>query len=1320
MRNLLLYLCLTLSVVLHAQSMSTPYYFRNFDKDKGLSDNSVNTILQDHYGMMWFGTKDGLNLYNGISCRTFRKENSALGNNFITSLYEDADGFIWIGTDGGVYIYSPELEQFTFLDDKVVETGETIVHNIPVITDDKNGNIWISSHEQGVFRYNKKNKELHKQNIQCEGRTLTANVSQLWFETHSAGTRMWVALYEDDLYYTDNTEKGEFKPYQTKDGQHPFEGKEINCRLEGTHNRCLIGTNHGLIEINHTSETSTQLLNEYVRACCIGEDGQLWVGTEKGIFIINTTTHAIQHISATHFEDRFSLSDNAVYAIYRDRENGMWLGSYFGGINYYSNQNSVFRKIYPNESTPAFGKRIRELHTTPDGMLWIGTEDRGLFEYNPNTHTLQPIAHPDLYHNIHGLCLIDNEMWVGSFSGGLSRINIHTKQLRHYPQGNGPGHLPTRHVFTICHTMAGDTFLGTIGGVYQYNPANDSFELLDDMRGEFVYYLMEDHNANLWIATYSNGVYFYDIQAHKLQHIVNEEGNTNSLPYDKVVSIMEDSHNRIWIATQGGGCCCYDPHSKQFKRYGTNEGFPSNVVLRVVEDKQGLLWFTTNNGLVSLNTDNNEMHIYSTANGLLSNQFNYQSGTVGADGEIYLGTIEGLVSFNPRNFKKGNLVPQLVVSDLYIFNDRAAIGDNGAPLERSILYSNDVDLNVNQNNISLRAAVLSFQSPEMNEIQYRLDDYDRDWQTLSGTDLIRYANLPYGTYHLHIKGKSHNGMETEERIINLYIHPPFYLTIWAYIIYALLIIAIVYIIYKNMHSRTLRKHEHAMEKLRQEKEHELYDAKIEFFTNVAHEIRTPLTLIKSPLENVLASPDVTPGMRDDLEVMTLNTDRLLGLVNQLLDFRKTESKGFQMHFHKCDLADLLRRTHTRFLPFARQRKLSFTLDCPDSLIASVDTEGFTKIVSNLFTNAIKYSSTFVRVELSATESNVTLKVWNDGNVVPQNQREAIFKSFSRYNDNGAQTAIGSGIGLTLARSLAELHEGSLVMDDDPTCNRFILNLPTEHEETESQAPITEQEVTTTHDELQKPGEQSPYTLLVVEDNQEMQEFIRRQLISRYRVLTANDGAQALEVLNKEVIHLIVSDVMMPVMDGMELCNHVKNDLNYSHIPIILLTAKVGVQSTIEALQQGADAYIEKPFSTEHLKASIDNLLHSREKLKATYRNSPIAQTNIVAISKADEEFLRHLHQVILDNMKDSDFSIDQLASELAMSRSSLNRKIKALLDVSPNDYVRLERLKYAAELLQSGEYKINEVCYMAGFNTPSYFAKCFQKQFGVLPNEFVK
>lgn len=1365
-----------------AGPQSGNYYFRTLDSNSGLSNNSVNAIIQDRRGMMVFATKDGLNFYNGLSCRTFRKDNSTLGNDFILSLYEAEDGHIWVGTDGGAFIYDPETDHFSPFDVKSqpvksgnavgAASGEVIRHAVAHISPDARGRILLSSQEQGLFAYNLKNQTLVRCNLHTAARPgeparrLNANVSLIWIEDG----RQWIGLYEDNLYVCDDLDSGLCTPFTTTDGQEPFRGTEINCQLDCGPGRRYVGTNRGFFEINTSRHTASRILDAYVRSCTIDANGQLWVGTEKGIFILNPVTGTVLPISASPTADEYSLADNAVYALCRDREGGIWAGTYFGGVGYYNAQNSLFHKLYPSAANPTFGRRVREIIPAGDGALWIGTEDRGLFHYTPSTGALRPFTHPALYPNIHGLCLVGSDLWVGTFSGGLNRIDTRTGQLRHYGLGSGPGQFPAHSVFSICHTTSGALYCGTIGGLFRYDAASDTFSDIPAMCGQFVYQVLEDHLGNLWCATYSSGVFRYDRATGRLTHFTPQREDTGkektlreggvvsrSLTYHKVIGLYEDSRHRIWMATQGGGACAYDPKTRLFTCYTTSEGLPSNVVLAIVEDGQGAMWLTTGQGLVRLDVRTGEMrHFRKAGGGLLSDQFNYRSGLCTADGTLFLGTTSGLLSFHPQEFRSGNEVPTLLVSDFFIGDSRADIGPDG-PLQRSIQTLDRITLRVNQNTFSVRAAVMSYQSPAMNEVRYRLEGLDDTWHVLAGTDLIRYADLRYGKYRLHIVGRSSDGLETAERIISIRIRPPFYLSIWAYLLYALLTAGFGYYTYRTMHGRTLRRHARAMERLRQEKERELYDAKIEFFTNVAHEIRTPLTLIKNPLESVLSQSAKLPAAcLEDLETMTLNTDRLLGLVNELLDFRKTETKGFQMHFAACDLAALLRRTHTRFLPLARHSGLDFTLDAPEVLTAHVDQEGFTKIVSNLFTNAIKYGEHTIHVVLSAEDGDIVLRVTNDGPVVPPGKREEIFASFTRYYNDGSDHVpgsrpIGTGIGLTLARSLATLHGGSLGMDDDLTVNCFVLRIPrtatkTSPNPSEGASPDPSEgresvgaesvlhaesfdDVDAAVGTTGTPSAQtdSPpsvgsgevvHTILVVEDNLEMQAFIRRQLSPHYRVLTADDGAQALEVLNESTVHVIVSDVMMPVMDGMALLARVKQDLAYSHIPFILLTARVGVQATVEGLEQGADAYIEKPFSTEHLLASIANLLRSRALLRAAYRNNPVAQSESLAISKPDEEFLNRLREVTLQGMKNADFSVDQMAADLAMSRSSLGRKIRALLDVSPADYVRLERLKYAAELLQSGRYKINEVCYMAGFNTPSYFAKCFQKQFGMLPGEF--
>ena len=520
-----------------------------------------------------------------------------------------------------------------------------------------------------------------------------------------------------------------------------------------------------------------------------------------------------------------------------------------------------------------------------------------------------------------------------------------------------------------------------------------------------------------------------------------------------------------------------------------------------------------------------------------------------------------------------------------------------------------------------------------------------------------------------------------------------------------------------------------MEKFEQEKEREIYHAKIDYLTNVAHEIRTPLTLIKGPLENIILKKKVDAETREDLNIMKQNTERLLNLTNQLLDFRKTESQGFRLNFAKCNITEVLKETHLRFTSLAKQKGLEFTLQLPETdFYAHVNQEAFTKIISNLLNNAVKYSEHYIHVSLEVTEgdeSNVfRIRTVNDGVIIPREMREEIFQPFVRFNEReDGKVTTGTGIGLALSRSLAELHQGTLAMGEEENSNTFCLTLPIVQDMTITLTPETKAEpepVSEVPVEVEQ-GEKKDNrpTVLVVEDNPDMRAFVVRQLSKEYAVLSAVNGAEALKMLDGNYVNLVVSDVVMPVMDGFELCKTIKSDLNYSHIPVILLTAKTNIQSKIEGMELGADAYIEKPFSVEYLQACASNLIQNREKLRRTFAQSPFVAANTMALTKADEDFIKRLNEVILANLNNPEFSMDDIADSLNMSRSNFYRKIKGVLDLSPNEYLRLERLKKAAQLLKEGEGRVTEICYMVGFNSPSYFAKCFQKQFGVLPKDFV-
>lgn len=1319
--------CFFITIFCQAQSVEEHYYFKNLSIRNGLSQNTVNAILQDRKGFMWLGTKDGLNRYDGLSFRKFKHDAAnprSIGNSFITSLYEDFNGNIWVGTDAGVYIYYPEKEAFEEFDCQSLEKTR-IERSVSMIAGDKQGRVWIAVEAQGMFCYDARQKLLRNYPLS----EISSNIKCFTFD--SGGT-LWLGFYGDGLYYSkDNL--ATVHPYGSpEDGKREFEGGVITKIVQGNYNCLYIGSvKEGVSELNLTSGQVRNLLaidesgeSIFCRDLLPYSDNELWIGTESGIYIYNLRTAQFIHLRASLY-DSYSLSDNAIYALYKDREEGLWIGSYFGGVDYYPRQYTYFAKYYPkNIANSLHGKRVREFCRADDGTLWIGTEDGGLNHFNPKTkefHFFEPSAG---FTNIHGLCMDGSHLWVGTFSKGLRVIDTRTGVvLRTYTEGHTPHSLNDNSIFSICRTSAGEIYLGTLFGLLRYNRTQDNFDRIPELNGKFVYDIKEDSYGNLWLATYANGAYCYDVSVRRWKNYVFDAEDEKSLPYDKVLSVFEDSYRQIWLTTQGGGFCLFHPDTETFTRYGLKDGLPNDVVYQIVEDDDRFLWLTTNNGLVRFDPKTMEMKVFSTANGLPTNQFNYRSGFKDEAGNIYLGSINGFVAFDPRTFAENRQVPAVAITDFLLFNKEVPVGETDSPLKSSITFSDKVVLTADQNSFSFRIAALSYQAPRMNKLMYKLEGFDEGWLTIGESPLVTYSNLGYGDYVFKVKASNSDGVWNEqETSLHLSILPPFYLSGWAYCFYVLFFMGCLVCVIFYFKRRNYRKQHRQMEMLEQEKEREVYHAKIDFFTNVAHEIRTPLTLIKGPLENIILKKEVDSETKEDLYIMKQNTERLLNLTNQLLDFRKTETRGFRLNFTECDVVAVLRETYLRFTSLAKQKGLDFILELPqECFMADVNQEALTKIISNLLNNGVKYASTYLRISLETDEKVFHIRTFNDGEMIPDTMKEEIFKPFVRL-DKEDEVTTGTGIRLALSRSLAELHQGSLMMEKGEEVNCFCLTLPVNQDSTitlsaENVSQVEENSCGWEQEETDT-KEKKPM-ILVVEDNPDMLAFIRKQLTTEYSVLTAMNGIEALAVLDNHYVNLVVSDVMMPQMDGFELCKTIKSDLSYSHIPVVLLTAKTNIQSKIEGLELGADAYIEKPFSVEYLLANISSLIHNREKLRQTFAKSPFVAANTMALTKADEEFIWKLNDIIQANLHNPEFSMEDMADALKMSRSSFYRKIKGVLDLSPNEYLRLERLKQAAQLLKEGKSRVNEICYTVGFNSPSYFSKCFLKQFGVLPKDFI-
>ena len=1273
--------------------------------------------LQDKKGFLWFGTKDGLNRFDGNDFKIFRNDPDrpgTIGDNFVHCLFEDKSQHLWVGTRRGAFRYNPLNETFSL----VPYTKNKEIRDLKV---DAEGNIWYIAGTT-LFRYNEKSKKLstfdQREHALVTSILLTIK-GELWLST------------TDGFIQKLNKDGRKFENYNVFNHSEPAISNWIEKIYDTGKGVILIGTsNQGVKAFNTSTLAYKDVLTRnpdqtwiYARDFVEKNKDEYWIGTESGLFIYHVKTGHVINLRK-QINDPYALSDNSVYTLTRDKEGGVWAGTYFGGLNYYPNQLTTFNKFFPQgKSNSLSGYAVREICSDKNGDLWIGTEDGGLNLLNPASGifknfrpsgTKSSIAHS----NIHGLLAVDNELWVGTFEQGLDVFDIRTHQvLRRYRAGFAPNQLKSNFIESLLKTRAGDILIGTSVGLYRYNKSSDDFTLLNEVPGNYHYStLYEDRNGTIWAGTLRDGLYFYNPVTHTSGGYKHDEKDKKSLASNDVNSVFQDSRSNMWIATENG-LCRFNVKEQDFERFLTKDGFPSSVFYSILEDQYRHLWISTSRGLVCFDPIKKTIRTYTRANGLLNNQFNYKSAYQDKNGQLYFGSVQGMISFQPGLFRQNNFVPPVYITGFQIYNQEIKIGEEGSPLKQSINYTRELTIAHNQSTFSIDFAALGYTAPQMTEYRYMMDGLDKHWTLLKKNRKVYFTNLLPGNYLFRVQAANNSGKwNNQETTLRIIVSPPFWKTNLAYALYLIIFIIANYYFIRYYHRWVEEKNTRRAERWEAKKEKELYQAKIEFFTNVTHEIRTPLTLISGPLDEVIRKSDQREGIADNLATMKKNTERLIALTDQLLDFRKAEVKGFSLNFVNVNISKLLRDNYERFSSAALARGLSFNLQIPDSpYYAYADVEGLNKILSNLIDNGLKYAGKYLIISLSETVSTFTIKVKSDGVLIPVVLQQKIFEPFFRMKE--AKEERGTGIGLPLARSLAELHEGTLTLENEEgRWNVFVLTLPLHHEREFNINKQADEVKIEPEVFLQMDGDLP--TILLVEDNVEIRKFISEQLKSYFIVIVASNGEEALQILDKKSVHLIVSDIMMPVMDGFALCKTVKDNLEYTHIPIILLTASNTMQSKIEGREVGADAYIEKPFSPAHLLKQINNLLASRDKIRNFFAHSPLVHIKSMAYNKADEAFLEKVADYINKHI-DNKLNVDQLADLMNMSRPTFYRKIKTISNLSPLDLIRITRLKKAAELLNEGVYNIQQVASMTGFGSQAYFGKSFIKQFGISPLDYI-
>lgn len=1050
------YLTIFLFLTVTGCAVAQPFYFKSFQVENGLSNNSVICSLQDKRGFLWLGTKDGLNRFNGYQFKIFRNnpnDKHSLGGNFIHSLHEDMTGQIWVGTDRGLYMYDPVKETFNSF--KVAPQEE-----IREIKSDQAGNIWFIA-GLTLYRYNrlKKHCSVYPPSDYFHATSVCA-----------VGKKVWIAstlgdIIDFDLIDNPHAKKSVFNRSK------PVSSRFIE-RIFNAGNGCLfISTLKQGVKLFNTATSSYHDLpvaNEdqspvFARDIIRMEGDEFWIGTESGVFIYQLNTNRYVHLRK-QYNNPFSLSDNAVYTLCRDKEGGMWVGTYFGGVNRYANQNATFEKYFPKVGENAIsGNAVREMQQDRNGNIWIGTEDGGLNKLNPKGEftSYKASGKPGSVstNNIHGLLVTGDTIWVGTFENGLDLFSISKgRVVKHFDMGDGSSGLKSNFIYQIFRAANGGIWLATGRGVYTYDFLKRRFERFSGFPDLFYTEIYEDKAHNIWAGTYSNGIYVYNITTKTSGRVWDKRKNKHVLSDERINAVYEDESSRIWIGTERG-LYKLEKNRQELQKYSVQTGFPSDVIYAVLPDKYHRLWITTSKGLVCLNPYSGNLNVFTTANGLLSDQFNYRSFCKDSSGRLYFGSVKGLIRFYPfMNIEK--YTSANYITGIQIDNKEITLNTPGSPLKKSILLTDTIKLDYSQSSFSIDFASLSYTSPQTTRYRYRLEGLDNRWTLLKNNRRVYFTRVAPGSYKFSFKSANFTGAwSPESRSLTIIVSPPFWANKWAYLLYFSVGTILIYLGFRRYKQKVDNLHKRKIEILRSQQEKEVYESKISFFTNVAHEIRTPLSLIIAPMERVIKESKNVPSIQFNLTIMEKNANRLLELTTQLLDFRKTEVNGYDLNFVRTDINELLESIFIRFRDMAEQRSIDYRSFLPvNSLEAYVDRETFAKIVSNLIDNAIKYAKGIVSVHLIFPDDDTDIfkiLVKNDGRLIPQDKSEEIFEAF--YRLHSVQKSVGTGLGLPLSRSLAVLHRGKLsLLPSKDQMNIFELLLPV-HQEIEFNVKITNHE-----------------------------------------------------------------------------------------------------------------------------------------------------------------------------------------------------------------------------------------------------------------------
>ena len=1339
---------------------------------EGISKRAVSSISQDHYGFMWFGTDGaGLYKYDGINYTNYEydlKNKNAINSNLIYATFIDIYNRLWIGTDEGLCLYNRNLDKFENIDLKNPFTkGYKNVITVKSIIQDNTGNLLIGTYAHGLFKLNL--KTLKVVTVQLNS-ALNSNSKINCFVKSKKG----ILYLGTDLGVLEYDSKNNIVKQATWNKKNISVTDPIEALYIDANENLWIGTiSNGLLKISGNQKTAKidrfRISKNKILSVTGVNSNTVMCGTENdGLFLINENGNVI-HRYLNSKSDSHSLKSNSIWSLYLDKDKRIWLGYYNKGVGIFDKRHAKFNTIesLPTNTNSLQTSSVTGIEKDNSGKLWISMEGGGVDVLDPAAKVFKHINNQDS-RNYSGLTsnniltvFIDSKqnIWLGSWNDGIYFLKKGSKTFVNFTSKNTTG-LTSDQIFSFSEDSKGVIWIGSyMKGLHYYDPLKDEFHHCDskpfvtnNLNTANIRKVLIDSRNVIWVATI-DGLYQVHRNSNEAFSVVSmKDIMSKSIKSNKstntILSLYESKNKILWIGTASSGLFSYDGKNKKLAWYTDFPGFKEKLVVAITESRDGAIWISGKTGITKLDLKNKKALNFSTSDGLLSNDFNNNAVLNDKNGDLYFGSYEGVNYFNPNKTSNNIKEPLLYLDDFKLFNKSIHPNEPQSPLSKVISETDHITLRYDQSVFTIEYIGLNYSYPSTNEYAYYLEGFEKNWNYVGNKRSATYTNLAPGKYVFKVKSAARGG-NWNQKPLQLYIEilPPWWRTSWAYFSYFILIAGTFYAINKYFQNRFKEKQAIKFERDKAAQIEKLNTKKLQFFTNISHEFRTPLTLILNPLVDIIKnrSIELPHDVVNKLQIMHKSSDRLSKLINELMDFNKLQFNQVVVQVQKIEVVSFTKDIISYFDEEASSRGITLVFESNIAKLHDwLDPKMVEKIIFNIVSNAFKVTADngFITVQINASQKTEQFPLTNIENEIPYFEiavsdtgagldKKDIKKIFDRFYqvNNLSKAYYGStGIGLEVVRGFVELHKGKIEVESElgigstftvsfPLGNDFFTQDEIVKETFKSEARITSHLLAAlSKEQPSEPAAEKVHTILIVEDNTELRNYLKNELKKEYNVLVAKNGQKGLELALEKSPDIIMTDVIMPIMDGLEFCKSIKKDIKTSHIPLLMLSAKAMVKDKLEGIDSGADIYLSKPFDMDILKSSLVQLLTSRQIMFNKFYHGITKKTK-AKTTTLDNEFIQKILNFIHENISESDLSVEVLASKVSLSRSQLYRKMKTLTGISVNEFIRNVRLKKAKELIALGNNNINEISYKVGFTYPSYFSKCFKEKYGHLPTQ---